>query len=183
MKYLLLPLALAALCSAGHAQGEAAPAASCLMVYGHGRNIGEPAQNEAWDRINARFNAAVTGRLEAAGLKAWPLVFKVGATDIGEDVQMLLGEAARQGCTRVVDTAVFGDENKALIVRMRVHPLLGSVGPLAGSTLPRVGEPIYTGQNDFDLNLRTLERLNLEALASSMVNDYLLKTQATAASR
>ena len=47
-------------------------------------------------------------------------------------------------------------------------------GPRAlAATAPRIGEPIYSSQRDLDLNLRTLERVNLAALAEQMVDGYL----------
>jgi len=153
---------------------HAGAAESCLVVYGQGRNLGEAPQNEAWDRINARFNGAVTERLRAAGLDAQPLLFKLGETDLAAAVGLLTERAAAAGCSRVVDTAVFADTDGALIVRLRVHPLLGGIGPTAAAAEPpRIGAPLYTAQSQFDFNRRTLERLNFPALAGEMVGGYL----------
>ena len=153
---------------------RAGAAESCLIVYGQGRNLGEPPQNEAWDRINARFNEAVTTRLRAAGLDAQPLLLKLGETDLSAAVELLTARAEARGCSRVVDTTVFADPDSALIVRLRVHPLLGKLGPTAaGAETPRIGAPLYTAQSEFDFNRRTLERLNFQALAGEMVGGYL----------
>jgi len=152
----------------------AGAAEPCLIVYGQGRNLGEAPQNEAWDRINARFNGAVTERLQSAGLDAQPLLFKLGETDPAAAVGLLSARAGARGCSRVVDTAVFADPGGALIVRLRVHPLLGGMGPTAASAEPpRIGAPLYTAQSEFDFNRRTLERLNFPALAGEMVGGYL----------
>ena len=172
-------LALAFVLTSGAARA-AQPPTACLIVYGHGRNVGEVPQNQAWDRINARFNALVTARLRAAGLQAEPLLFKVGETDVQTAIQILTTRAEAQGCSRVVDTAVFADDNGALIVRLRVHPLLGRFGPVAKPGPTRIGTPLYTGQSEFDLNARTLEHLKLEAMADSMVADYLKQSAAAA---
>lgn len=160
----------------------------CLIVYGQGRNLGEAPQNEAWDRINARFNGAVTERLRAAGLDAQPLLLKLGETDLAAAVGLLTERAEAQGCARVVDTAVFADADGALIVRLRVHPLLGKLGPTAAGAGPsRIGAPLYTAQSEFDFKRRTLERLNFPALAGEMVGGYLeqvgVRPPAAAASR
>ena len=153
---------------------HAAAAESCLIVYGQGRNLGEAPQNEAWDRINARFNEAVTDRLRAAGLDAQPLLLKLGETDLAAAVGLLTARAEARGCSRVVDTAVFADTDGALIVRLRVHPLLGKLGPtVAGAGSSHVGAPLYTAQSEFDFKRRTLERLNFPALAGEMVGGYL----------
>ena len=149
--------------------------APCLIVYGHARNSGDAAENEAWDRVNQTFNAQVTQRLRAGGQRALPLLFKAGVTDVADAVATLVDAAERQGCQRVVDTAVFADgDGKTLIVRLRVHPVLGRAGPRAlAAAAPRIGEAVYSSQRDLELNQRTLERVNLAALAEQMVAAYL----------
>ena len=170
----LLACLLAVLTQTAAAQQTPLP---CLIVYGHARNSGDAAENEAWDRVNLAFNAQVTQRLQAGGQRAMPLVFKAGVTAVPDAVAALVEAAQRQGCPRVVDTAVFADADaRTLIVRLRVHPLLGSAGPRAlAATAPRIGESIYSSQRELDLNQRTLERVNLAALAEQMVDGYLAK--------
>ena len=153
------------------APAQAAEAPSCLVVYGHGRNIGSADENAAWDRINGLFNRQVSEQLQAHGLRAVPLLFRVGETELAAAVEQLVDAARRQDCPRVVDTTVFADETAGrLIVRLRVHPLLAG-GPRAQAAA-RIGTPLYTSQNDFDLN-RPLDRLQLDLLARQMVDGYL----------
>ena len=167
-------LVLATLATA-RAQAPETVAAPCLIVYGHARNSGDAAENAAWDRLNARFNEQVTRRLQTRGQPAESLLFKAGVTDVAESVAGLVERAQQRGCPRVVDTAVFADgEAQTLVVRLRVHPLLGSVGPRAvPSAVLRIGEPIYSAQRDLDLTQRSLDRVNLAALAEQMVDGYL----------
>ncbi|MEJ5999822.1 hypothetical protein [Paucibacter soli] len=147
----------------------------CLIVYGHGRNLGSEAENLAWDRLNLRFNQQVAASLDAAGRRVVPMLLRVGSSsDLGATLEAVLGEAQRQGCELVVDTAVFADDaNAALVLRLRVHPLLPALGPRAAASLPRVGEAIYTSQRDFDFSPRVLERLQLDRLAQEMTAGYL----------
>lgn len=149
--------------------------APCLIVYGHARNSGDAAENAAWDDLNARFNEQVTRRLQMSGQRAESLLFMAGVTDVAEAVAGLIERAQQGGCLRVVDTAVFADgEARTLVVRLRIHPLLGSAGPRAvPSAALRIGEPVYSTQRDLDLNQRSLARVNLAALAEQMVAAYL----------
>jgi hypothetical protein len=168
-------LGLAAFWGGGAAAQEAAPPA-CLIVYGSGRNFGDAQENAAWDRANALFNAAVVARLAEAGLRAQPLLLPVGSVPPAQAVAQLLDLAQRQGCRRIVDTAVFANEaSDALVLRLRVHPLLGAgLGPLQAGAQPSIGEPLYTAQREFPLNsARPLEPKRLQGLAREMAAGYL----------
>lgn len=149
-------------------------AADCLVVYGNGRNLGDMRDNAHWDGLNAQFNAAVVARLRAAALKAEPLVFRVGV-DLAGASRALLETAQRDGCQRIVDTTVFANyaDPPTLIVRLRVHPLLAAHGPRLPGAQPRIGEPLYTGQREYELNERAMARLRLDAIAAELVEDYL----------
>lgn len=167
MRRLLMLLLMTCAASAASAQ------APCVIVYGNGRNVGDARENAAWDRANLNFNAQVVARLTEAGLRAVPMVFKVGEVAPRASVELLIAEAQRQGCRRVVDTAVFAnEESAALVVRLRVHPLLASLGPRVTSAQPTIGEPLFTSQRDFDLS-RALESLQLDLLARQMADGYL----------
>lgn len=174
------PIRFVVVCVCGFMCAWSAPAlaqveAPCLIVYGHARNSGDAAENAAWDSLNARFNEQVTRRLQQRGQPAESLLFKAGVTDVAVAVAGLTERARRRGCPRVMDTAVFADADaRTLVLRLRVHPLLGRAGPLAQpSTALRIGEPVYSAQRDLDLNPRTLERVNLAAWAEQMVDAYL----------
>jgi len=171
---LLLCLALAV--GAGCAEAQS-PSAPCTIVYGHGRNLGDARENEAWNRINAQFNEQVVARLQAAGQRALPMLVGVDALAAPQAaVARLLAVAEAQGCRRIVDTAVFANESaSALVLRLRVHPVLASLGPRLAAAQPVIGEALYTSQRDFDLGRlqRGLEPARLEALAREMVEAYL----------
>ena len=167
----LLPLLLLMLLGPAQAQQSSEP--PCVIVYSHGRNLGEAAENAAWDRVNARFNEQLTRRLQASGRRAQPLLLKIGTLDLALAVQRLLGEAQRLGCNQVVDATLFADEDSdRLVVRLRVHPLLPSLGPRAGPALPRIGDPSFTSQRDFDLHRRSVEQLDLAALAAELLQGW-----------
>ena len=159
------------------ALSQAVAEAPCLIVYGHARNSGAAAENAAWDSLNARFNEQVTRHLQANGQRAESLLFKAGVTDVPEAIAALVERAQQRGCPRVVDTAVFADaEAQTLVVRLRVHPLLGIAGPRAEpSAAVRIGEPVYAAQQDLAFSARSLERVDLTALAAQMVDGYLAR--------
>lgn len=149
-------------------------AADCLIVYGNGRNLGDARDNAHWDALNAQFNAGVVARLRAADLRAEPLLFRVGV-DLAAASRTLMETARRDGCLRIVDTTVFANyaDPATLIVRLRVHPLMVAQGPRLPGAQPRIGEPLYTGQREYELNERAMARLKLEAIAAELVEDYL----------
>lgn len=165
---------LTSLLAASTAALAQTPALPCAIVYGHGRNLGSASENEAWDRVNLRFNEAIASRMEAAGRRTVPMLLRIASDEPARGLQAVLEEAQRQDCRLVLDSTVFADTaNTTLVLRLRVHPLLPHIGPRVGPGLPRVGEAVYTSQRDFDLNPRVLERLRLDALAGEMVAGYL----------
>lgn len=158
------------------AAAEPPPAGPCTLVFGHGRNhdSARPDQDEAWNRLNAGFNAAVAQAWAAAGRRAPPLVLPVAATDLPRNLQRLLDEAGAQGCRQVLETTLFADYAAAtLIARLRLYPLLGSAGPRAAGSQPVVGNPLFTSQREFELTPRTLERLRPEQLGRAMAEEAL----------
>lgn len=158
----------------------------CILVFGHGRNHdpAQPQQDQGWDQLNLGFNEAVRQPLLAAGHRAPGLVLPVAATDLPANLERLLGEAQRQGCSQVLETTVFGDpQAQALILRLRLYPLLGSKGPRLPATLPQVGAPLYTDQREFDLNARVLERLRPVLLGQEMGQLALPRLAPPAAAR
>ena len=170
-----LLLLAALLAGATLAQAQVQP---CTLVFGHGRNhdSAQPAQDEAWNRLNASFNAAVAQAWAAAGRRAPPLVLPVAATDLAGNLERLLGEAGAQGCRQVLETTLFADyDNATLIARLRLYPLLGSAGPRAAGAQPAVGRPLFTSQREFELSARTLERLRPEALGRAMAEEALAR--------
>ncbi|QPF71896.1 hypothetical protein G8A07_02440 [Roseateles sp. DAIF2] len=159
---------------AAAAQPAAAP---CTLIYGHGRNHDpeRPQQDRLWDRLNAEFHAAVLQQWREAGRAAAPLLLPVAATDLALNLQRLLQESAAQGCTRVLETALFADyDGGALVLRLRLYPLQGSLGPRAAGALPAVGQPLLTVQRELDLaNPRSLERLDPRVLGRALASEAL----------
>ncbi|MCV2355455.1 hypothetical protein LNV09_14995 [Paucibacter sp. B2R-40] len=158
------------------AQPQPQANSSCLIVFGHGRNFepGQDDQNEAWDRLNLQFNQQVLLSLELAGRRGFSMVLKSAATDLPRNLGLLLAEAAVRGCSQVLETTLFGDEQtQTLKARLRLYPVLGAKGPrVAGADL-RIGEPLYTNERDFEFTRRVLERLNPAALGQAMADESI----------
>jgi len=120
--------------------------APCVLLFGQGRNFDpeQPAANRRWDEANSAFNLAAREPLVAAGLPVINVVLPVAATDLPRNLQGLLAEVQRRGCTRVLETAMFADTAQGLLIaRLRVYPVLGMLGPQAAGSQPRIG-PIAT---------------------------------------
>lgn len=161
----------ALLLTLGAASAEPPPPDDCTLLFGHGRNHDpeRPQQDRLWDHLNLGFNEAVREPLVAAGRRIVSLVLPVAATDLPRNLEQLLGEAQRQGCSQVLETTVFSDpQAHALVVRVRLYPLRGTRGPRLPETLPQVGAPLYTDQREFDLDGRVLERLRPAQLGREM---------------
>ena len=99
----------------------------CTVVFGQGRNFSEtnPASNQAWDTINRLFNTQVVVDLSAANWRSIQHVLSVQASDLQANVAGLLARVERESCTRVIETALFGNpEAELLVARVRVYPVL-----------------------------------------------------------
>jgi len=150
---------------------SAAPGAPCVLLFGQGRNFDpeQPAANRRWDEANGAFNLAVREPLAAAGLPVINLVLPVSATDLPRNLQGLLAEVQRRGCTRVLETALFADVAQGLLIaRLRVYPVLGLLGPQAAGSQPRIGAVAYTQQKEFTLDARVMDRVNPSRLGRVM---------------
>jgi len=159
-----------AVAGAGSAS-SAAPGAPCVLLFGQGRNFDpeQPAANRRWDEANGAFNLAVREPLTAAGLPVINLVLPVSATDLPRNLQGLLAEVQRRGCTRVLETALFADVAQGLLIaRLRVYPVLGLLGPQAAGSQPRIGAVAYTQQKEFTLDARVMDRVNPSRLGRVM---------------
>ena len=159
-----------AVAGAGSAS-SAAPGAPCVLLFGQGRNFDpeQPAANRRWDEANGAFNLAVREPLAAAGLRVINLVLPVSATDLPRNLQGLLAEVQRRGCTRVLETALVADVAQGLLIaRLRVYPVLGLLGPQAAGSQPRIGAVAYTQQKEFTLDARVMDRVNPSRLGRVM---------------
>lgn len=164
-----------AVAGAGSAS-SAAPGAPCVLLFGQGRNFDpeQPAANRRWDEANGAFNLAVREPLAAAGLPVINLVLPVSATDLPRNLQGLLAEVQRRGCTRVLETALFADVAQGLLIaRLRVYPVLGLLGPQAAGSQPRIGAVAYTQQKEFTLDARVMDRVNPSRLGRVMGEEAL----------
>jgi hypothetical protein len=158
------------------AQVSVASGAPCVMLFGQGRNFDadRPAANRRWDEANSAFNLAAREPLVAAGLPVVNVVLPVSATDVPRNLQGLLAEVQRRGCTRVLETAVFADAAQGLlIVRLRVYPVFGMLGPQAAGSVPRIGAVAYTQQKEFALDARVMDRVNPSRLGRVMAEEAL----------
>ena len=164
-----------AVAGAGSAS-SAAPGAPCVLLFGQGRNFDpeQPAANRRWDEANGAFNLAVREPVAAAGLPVINLVLPVSATDLPRNLQGLLAEVQRRGCTRVLETALFADVAQGLLIaRLRVYPVLGLLGPQAAGNQPRIGAVAYTQQKEFTLDARVMDRVNPSRLGRVMGEEAL----------
>ena len=153
-----------------------APGQPCVMLFGQGRNFdpAQPAANRQWDEANSAFNLAAREPLAAAGLPVVNVMLPVAATDVPRNLQGLLAEVRRLGCTRVLETAVFADVAQGLLIaRLRVYPVLGVLGPQAPGSQPRIGAVAYTQQKEFALDARVMERVNPSRLGRAMAEEAL----------
>ena len=150
--------------------------APCVLLFGQGRNFDpeQPAANRRWDEANSAFNLAAREPLVAAGLPVINVVLPVAATDLPRNLQGLLGEVQRRGCTRVLETAMFADTAQGLLIaRLRVYPVLGLLGPQAAGSQPRIGPIAYTQQKEYTLDARVMDRANPSRLGRVMAEEAL----------
>jgi len=144
--------------------------ADCTVVFGQARNprlLGGP----NWDDINKRFNMAVADTLQAGGLNTRPMSASSADTDVQAVGRTLLKQADKLGCSALVETTVFADEQGTLVLRLRAYPLLPLIG--AGGTVEglRIGEQRFVTQRD--LPPAALLRMDSDALAAQMAAEYL----------
>ena len=142
----------------------------CMLVFGQGRN---PPQQGApdWDELNRRFNAAVAETLDAAGRRVYPMTVSSVHIDPEGAGHALLQEAERLRCLTLAETAVFVDEQDTLVLRLRIYPLLPTVGDSGGITGLRIGAPLFVTQRDLDR--RALARMKLALIGQQMAEEYL----------
>ncbi|WP_431288091.1 hypothetical protein [Roseateles chitinivorans] len=163
------------------ASGASVPAATasgapCVLLFGQGRNFDpdQPGANRRWDEANSAFNLAAREPLVAAGLPVINVVLPVSATDVPRNLQGLLAEVQRRGCTRVLETALFADAAQGLVIaRLRVYPVLGMLGPQAAGSQPRIGAVAYTQQQEYALDARVMDRVNPSRLGRVMAEEAL----------
>lgn len=152
------------------------PGKPCVLLFGQGRNFDpdQPAANRRWDEVNGAFNLAAREPLMAAGLPVVNVVLPVAATDVPRNLQGLVAEVQRRGCTRVLETAVFADAQQGLLVaRLRVYPVLGLLGPQAAGSQPRIGAVAYTQQKEYALDARVMDRVDPSRLGRVMAEEAL----------
>ena len=146
----------------------------CAIVFGHGRNLSDDdtRANTAWNEVNRAFNAVVASELGAAGLRVVAMVAPVEVTDLAAIIATVTSRAVREGCATVVETTIFADEaERLLVVRLRAYPLLR--GATSAPPAPRIGEPTYSDQQQYQLTQRTLDRLAPATLGRQMAAGYL----------
>ncbi|MFG6468083.1 hypothetical protein [Roseateles sp. BYS87W] len=147
-----------------------ASATPCTLVFGQGRNPtlkGGP----DWDTLNQQFNAAISQALDAAGRRVMPLTADSVQADPEAAALALLREADRLGCATLAETNVFADEQDTLVLRLRVYPLLPTLGPGGTLTGLRIGAPVFITQREFAL--KALLRLKLDATGQQLAAEYL----------
>lgn len=148
----------------------ASQAEPCTLVFGQGRN--PPLKGGPdWDDLNQRFNAAVANTLDADGRRVIPMTASSVQIDPESAGVALLREADRLGCATLVETAIFADDQDALVLRLRVYPLLPALGDGGSIVGLRIGAPLFVTQRDQDP--KTLLRLKPELVGQQMAAEYL----------
>ncbi len=163
------------------AAARAQYAAPCTIVFGHGRNA---VQNEAasaafWDGINRALAQQVAASLQANGTRVVLFVMPTAFTDVPAIVASLLERAARERCTRVVETTLFGNDDETLVVRLRAYPVVRTeIGTDADTSAmknaaTRFGEPLYSDQQEYADTQRNRDRLVPAELGRTLAARYL----------
>jgi hypothetical protein len=161
---LIIGAALALAAAAAQAQPP------CALVFGQGRN--RPAAGAPdWDGLNTQFNAAVASALDAGGRRVVTMTAPVAEIDPQTAGLAVLQRADESGCATLVETTVFADEQQALVLRLRVYPLLPQLGEDGAIVGLHIGAPLFVTQRE--LALATLARLKPEAVAAQMTGEYL----------
>jgi hypothetical protein len=148
----------------------AAQAQSCTLVFGQGRN--PPLKGGPdWDGLNQRFNAAVASTLDADGRRVVPMTASSVQIDPEAAGVALLRRADELRCATLVETAAFADEQDTLVLRLRVYPLLPTLGDGGAIVGLRIGAPLFVTQRD--LALAALLRLKPDLVGQQMAAEYL----------
>ena len=148
----------------------AAPAAPCTLVFGQGRN--PPTQGGPdWDELNQSFNAAVASSLDVEGRRVIPMTMSAVQADPTAAGIALLEQADNLGCGTLIETALFQDEGGTLVVRLRVYPLLPTLGDDGTINGLRIGTPLFVTQRDLDI--KSLPRLKPDLVGQQMAAEYL----------
>jgi hypothetical protein len=147
-----------------------AQAQSCTLVFGQGRN--PPLKGGPdWDGLNERFNAAVASALDAQGRRVVPMTASAVQIDPEAAGVALLRQADQLRCATLVETAVFADESDTLVLRLRVYPLLPTLGDGGAIVGLRIGAPLFVTQRDLDM--KALLRLKPDLAGQQMADEYL----------
>ncbi|HEY8880969.1 MAG TPA: hypothetical protein VIN03_25585 [Roseateles sp.] len=142
----------------------------CTLVFGQGRN--PPTQGGPdWDGLNQQFNAAVANVLDTEGRRVVPMTASAVQLDPQAAGIALLERADNLGCSTLVETALFHDEGGTLVLRLRVYPLLPTLGD--GGTINglRIGTQLFVTQRDLDI--KALPRLKPDVIGQQMAAEYL----------
>ena len=142
----------------------------CTLVFGQGRN--PPTQGGPdWDVLNQRFNAAVAQALDTEGRRIIPMTASAVQVDPQAAGIALLEQADNMGCATLIETALFQDEAGTLVLRLRVYPLLPTLGDNGGINGLRIGMPLFVTQRDLDI--KSLPRLKPDLIGQQMAAEYL----------
>lgn len=148
----------------------ATQAEPCTLVFGQGRN--PPLRGGPdWDDLNQRFNAAVAKALDADGRRVIPMTASSVQIDPEAAGIALLRQADTLRCATLAETAIFADEQDTLVLRLRVYPLLPTLGEGGSIVGLRIGTPLFVTQRD--LALAALLRLRPELLGEQMAAEYV----------
>ncbi|HEY1130542.1 MAG TPA: hypothetical protein VGF12_14160 [Roseateles sp.] len=143
----------------------------CTLVFGQGRNPPQQGGPD-WDQLNQRFNTAVANALDGLDRRVVPMTASSVQIDPEAAGVALLREADRLRCATLAETAIFADEHDTLVMRLRVYPLLPTLGEGGAIVGLRIGSVPFVTQRDLGLN--ALPRLKPELVGQQMAAEYLL---------
>lgn len=164
LRELIAAAVLALAATAAHA------AEPCTLVFGQGRNPPTPGLPD-WDALNQRFNVAVASALDVQGRRVIPLTMPAVQADPEAAGLALLERADKLGCGTLIETALFQDEAGTLVLRLRVYPLLPTLGESGGIVGLRIGAPLFVTQRDLDI--KAITRLKPDLIGQQMAAEYL----------
>ncbi len=148
----------------------AAPAAPCTLVFGQGRN--PPSESGPdWDALNQNFNTAVANALDVDDRRIVSMAMPAVQADPAAAGAALLEQADNLGCNTLIETALFQDEAGTLVLRLRVYPLLPTLGDGGVINGLRIGTPLFVTQRDLDI--KSLPRLKPDLVGQQMAAEYL----------
>ena len=150
----------------------------CTIVFGHARNApaGDSPIGASWDGVNRAMAWQAAEVLQAHGIRSVRMLLPGSVSDVPAIIAALLDRAAAESCARIVETTLFASDDGLVVARLRAYPVLRE------GTVSRIGEPLYTEQQEVSNTQHNRDRLVPAALGKAFAEEYLRRTgESTAA--